>query len=233
MSKPLILIIEDEPSIADSLVYALGTEGFATRHCLTGETGQEALAEQAPALVLLDVGLPDISGFDWCRQVRAHSDVPIVFLTARNEEVDRVVGLEIGADDYIVKPFSPREVTARVRAILRRGRLNGRPGEGPSPEASSRSLEVDEEACCIRYQGVRLDLTRYEYRLLASLAARPGRVYSRTALMEAAWEDPGASLDRTVDAHIKSLRAKLKMVDAASTPIVTHRGMGYSWSVEG
>lgn len=230
MNKPLVLIVEDEPSIADSLIYALGTEGFATRHCLTGAAGQAALTAEEPALVLLDVGLPDTNGFDWCRQVRATSQVPIVFLTARNDEVDRVVGLEIGADDYIVKPFSPREVTARVRAVLRRGRLQ--PVESVAEISTTRLVEIDEEACCIRYRGVLLDLTRYEYRLLATLAKRPGRVYSRSALMEAAWEDPGASFDRTVDAHIKSLRAKLRAVDAESSPIVTHRGMGYAWAQE-
>lgn len=229
MEKPLILIVEDEPSIADSLSYALRTEGFETHHCLDGGTAQEFLTQRNPELVLLDVGLPDGSGFEWCKEVRKHSEVPIVFLTARSEEVDRIVGLEIGADDYISKPFSPREVSARVRAILRRGRMH----DGPpvdSLDTTDSLLQIDEPACRAVYQGTEMELTRYEFRLLIALAKKPGRVYSRADLMTAAWEDPGSSFDRTVDAHVKLLRSKLRGIDPDRNPIKTHRGLGYSWS---
>lgn len=233
MPRPRVLIVEDEPSIAETLVYALRTDGFEPQHSLTGAEGLEALARTPPALVLLDVGLPDMNGFEWCKRVRQTNDVPIVFLTARSDEIDRIVGLEIGGDDYVTKPFSPREVAARVKAILRRGGLRHvAPAASPTVAPSTRAvdLEVDTEACVVRFKGVALELTRYEYRLLVALTQRPGRVFSRDALMQAVWEDPGASMERTVDAHIKMLRAKLRAVSAESVPIATHRGLGYSWT---
>jgi len=227
-----ILIVEDEPAIADTLVYALKTEGFAPEWRTTGREALAALAGGPFALVILDIGLPDLSGFEVCKQIRARSAVPVLFLTARQAEVDRVVGLEIGGDDYVVKPFSPREVTARVKAILRRS-----PPAGPSddcyvlrniPSENAGKFSVDEERCLIRFQGVALALTRNEYRLLKTLVAQPGRVFTRDQLMTAAWDDPGASLDRTVDAHIKLLRAKLRAAAPDADPIQTHRGLGYS-----
>lgn len=229
-SQRLVLLVEDEPSIADTLVYALRTEGFATRHCLTGGQGLTAFSEDKPALVILDVGLPDMSGFEWCKQVRRESAVPILFLTARNAEIDRVVGLEIGGDDYVTKPFSPREVTARVKAILRRPALLASSDGDTSVGVGASAWVIDEAGCSVRYRGVVLDLTRYEFRLLQFLAASPNRVYSRDALMAAVWEDPGASFDRTVDAHIKTIRGKVRAVEPAAEPIKTHRGMGYSWT---
>lgn len=231
---PAVLIIEDEPAIADTLVYALKTEGFAPEWCATGRAGITALTVRTFALVVLDVGLPDGSGFEFCKQIRSRSKVPVIFLTARNSEIDRVLGLELGGDDYLVKPFSPRELTARVKAILRRTQSEGtfagtalesRPPR-PPPE-----FEVDEDRHVIAYFGVPLELTRYEFRLLKTLVAKPGRVFSRDQLMTAAWEDPGASLDRTVDAHIKTLRAKLRAVVDGPDPIQTHRGTGYALKV--
>lgn len=232
---PRILVIEDEPAIAATLVYALKTEGFAPEWHATGGAGLAALASADTALVILDVGLPDLTGFELCKIIRVRSPVPILFLTARNSEIDRIVGLEIGGDDYVTKPFSPREVTARVKAILRRGSASP---AGNLPDAShvisdnvpggGREFAVDAERCEIRFRGVRLDLTRYEFRLLRTLVARPGRVFSRDELMTAAWEDPGASFDRTVDAHIKTLRGKLRAVATDADPIQTHRGTGYS-----
>ncbi|MGH7945988.1 MAG: two-component system response regulator CreB [Opitutaceae bacterium] len=221
---PRILIVEDEPAIADTLIYALRTEGFAPEWCATGRAGLAALAAKPFALVVLDVGLPDGSGFDVCKQIRSRLAVPVIFLTARNAELDRVLGLELGGDDYLVKPFSPRELTARVKAILRR--TNG--GQATARVETTPEFVVDDERCSIRFRGVPLDLTRYEYRLLKLLAARPGRVYSREQLLSAAWEDPGASLDRTVDAHVKTLRAKIRAVAPDVDPIQTHRGLGYS-----
>lgn len=231
--RPPILIIEDEPAIADTLLYALKTEGFAPEWCSTGRAGLAALAAKPFAFVVLDVGLPDGSGFDVCKEIRTRSAVPVLFLTARNTELDRVLGLELGGDDYLVKPFSPRELTARVKAILRRTHPAGEPASagGAVPErhvARDGELVVDDQQCLATYRGVALELTRYEFRLLKVLAARPGQVFSREQLMAAAWEDPGASLDRTVDAHIKTLRAKLRTVAADTDPIQTHRGLGYS-----
>ena len=225
---PKILIIEDEPAIADTLVYALKTEGFEPHWCATGEAGLAALAVHAFALVVLDIGLPDGSGFEFCKTIRVRSTIPVIFLTARSSEMDRVVGLEIGGDDYLVKPFSPRELTARVKAILRRSQGNGGTPTVAVPAAATATFSIDEARCRIVYRGQSLDLTRYEFRLLRVLAAQPGRVYSREQLMASAWEEPGASLDRTVDAHIKTLRAKLRLIDPEKDQIQTHRGLGYS-----
>ncbi|MBW3566932.1 MAG: two-component system response regulator CreB, partial [Proteobacteria bacterium] len=179
--------------------------------------------EDKADLLILDVGLPDMNGFEVCKQLRRFSDVPVIFLTARGDEVDRVVGLEIGADDYVVKPFSPREVVARVKTILRRR----------MPPMIREALQVgafvvDEARASIAFRGVVLELTRYEYRLLKTLITEPGRVFDRDALMGAAWEHPDVSLERTVDTHIKQLRAKLKAIDPSVAPIRTHRGLGYS-----
>jgi two-component system, OmpR family, catabolic regulation response regulator CreB len=227
---PRILIVEDEPAIADTLIYALKTEGFAPVWCATGRTGLAALAAGSFAFVVLDVGLPDGTGFEVCKQIRAGgSAVPVLFLTARNTELDRVLGLELGGDDYLVKPFSPRELTARVKAILRRMQNGGgNAGSKTAEPAPTGEFAIDEERCAIRYRGAALELTRYEFRLLKVLAEKPGRVFSRDQLMTAVWEDPGASLDRTVDAHIKTVRAKLRAVAPDADPIQTHRGLGYS-----
>jgi two-component system catabolic regulation response regulator CreB len=203
---PRVLVVEDEPAIADTLLYALKTEGFSPFHCATGGEALAALREEKFVLVILDVGLPDGSGFDFCKAIRGYSTVPVLFLTARNTELDRVLGLELGGDDYVTKPFSPREITARVKAILRRAK----PDLTAKDSAPATGITIDEESCSARCAGMALELTRYEFRLLKALANRPGRVYSRDELMTAAWEDPGASLDRTVDAHIKTLRAKLR-----------------------
>lgn len=216
-----ILIIEDETAIADVLSYALKSEGYQTRRCTLGSEGLEQLREGLYELAILDVGLPDMSGFDVCRQARTFSDIPILFLTARSEEVERIVGLEIGADDYVTKPFSPREVVARVRVILRR--------RNHAPAASSPAwFEVDAQSSRIRFCGSLLDLTRYEYLLLKFLLQHPGQIYAREVLMDSIWRDALDTSDRTVDTHIKTLRAKLKAVRDDLDPIVTHRGMGYS-----
>ena len=217
-------MVEDEASIAETIVYALQTEGFSPVWKTSGREALKALKEQAVALVVLDVGLPDMSGFDVCRELRKQHAVPVIFLTARSSEVDKIVGLELGADDYLAKPFSPRELTARVRAVLRRSNPD-RVGAGAAVPAG---WKHDAAKCRISFHGKALDLTRNEYRLIAVLLASPGRVFSRDQLMTAAWDDPGASLDRTVDAHIKTLRAKLRATAPDADPIVTHRGLGYS-----
>lgn len=221
-----ILIAEDEPAIADTVAYALRAEGFGVEHLLLGGAVLPRVQGGGIDLVLLDVGLPDISGFDVCRALRASSDVPVIFLTARESEVDRVLGLELGADDYVVKPFSPRELVARVRARLRRREQETRPSRWQRVGA----FELDREGLRIRYHGHLLDLTRYEYGVLEALLARPGAVLSRTQLMDRVWTDALDSTDRTVDTHIKTLRGKLRAAEGGDgeDPIRTHRGLGYS-----
>jgi len=223
-----ILIIEDEPAIADTLVYALETERFRVRHALTGRDGMAMLAENPPDCVILDIGLPDGSGFDFCREIRFASSVPILFLTARDSEIDRVLGLEIGGDDYVTKPFSPREVVARVRAILRRAGNHDDAPESAAPAGAGAALHHDAAAMRISCNGTPLDLTAHEYKLLLVLLCSPGRVFTRDQLLEQAWEDPGAVTDRTVDAHIKSIRAKLRAIDPVAADFIrTRRGLGY------
>jgi two-component system catabolic regulation response regulator CreB len=225
-----ILVVEDEAAIADTITYALKTEGFGPVWKTTGREALAVLDSQPVALVVLDVGLPDMSGFDICRELRKRHAVPVIFLTARSGEVDKIVGLELGADDYLAKPFSPRELTARIRAVLRRTNGHGTGAAVSGAAASSTGWVHDEARCRISFRGKPLDLTRNEYRLLGALLAAPGRVFSREQLMTAAWDDPGASLDRTVDAHIKTLRAKIRSAAPDADPIVTHRGLGYSLS---
>jgi two-component system catabolic regulation response regulator CreB len=219
---PRILIVEDEASIADTIQFPLETDGCITECCGTGGEALNLLAREAFDLVVLDIGLPDMNGFEVCRRIRMTSSVPILFLTARSEEVDRVVGLEIGGDDYVSKPFRPRELSARIRAILRRVVNAG------SAVNERKALSIDQQRKVVRYFGEPLILSRYEFRLLEILASAPGRVYSRAQLMEAAWEEPEASMERTVDAHIKSLRSKMRQVRPEIDAIQTRRGFGYS-----
>lgn len=220
--KPAILIVEDESGIADTLQYALSTDGFEPHWVATGEAALARLREAPAALVILDVGLPDLNGFEVFKRIRAVSEVPVVFLTARADEIDRVVGLELGADDYVAKPFSPRELVARVRTILRRAAKAAPASAPPLPFA------VDEGRRQIRFYGRPLELSRYEYGLLKTLVERPGHVFSRDVLLDKVWDTSSESLDRTVDAHVKTLRAKLKAVAPGLEPIRTHRGSGYA-----
>ncbi|MDX7856403.1 beta-lactam response regulator transcription factor BlrA [Aeromonas caviae] len=220
MQKRLIWLVEDEASIADTLLYALQTDGFEVEWFPLGQPLLARLEQTRPDFLILDVGLPDISGFELCKRVRALTDIPLMFLTARSEEIDRLIGLEIGADDYVAKPFSPREVCARVRVILRRSQ--------PAPSQPIQPLALDEERARICFLGQPLTLTRYEYLLLKTLMLAPGRVYSRQQLMDLVWQDAEESLDRTVDTHIKTLRAKLRERDPDVNLILTHRGLGYS-----
>lgn len=224
-----ILIVDDEPAISETLAYALRADGFAVDSCMLGGEALARLEDGEHDLLVLDVGLPDISGFDVCRQLRRFSEIPVLFLTARSDEVDRIVGLELGGDDYVPKPFSPREVVSRIRAILRRLRPEGRftQQQGHAPAAATR-FAVDRDGLRIAYHGHWLPLTRYEYLLLALLLERPGRILSRTQIMEAVWQDSGESFERTVDTHVKTLRGKLRAVRAEEDCIVTHRGLGYS-----
>ena len=216
-----ILIIEDESAIADTIAYALKTEGFTPHRSELGGEALERLRRESFQLAILDVGLPDLSGFEVCRRLRTFSAIPVIFLTARSEEIDRIVGLEIGGDDYMAKPFSPRELVARVRVILRRmERMEAAP--------STTGFELDEGRHRIRFCGQDLDLTRYEYLLLRCLMASPERVFTRLQLMEQVWAGAEESGDRTVDTHVKTLRAKLRLANPQLDPIQTHRGLGYS-----
>ena len=261
MPKPTILVVEDEPGIADTIQYALASDGFAPVCCASGRDAIAQFSSAPPALAILDVGLPDMNGFELFRRLQdlpGGKRVPMLFLTARTGEIDRVVGLELGADDYVAKPFSPRELVARVRTILRRSQRaqaldeeavapavaspNFKPNEPPALVQSARqatenvaivplrhgALECDAERRLMRFHGHALALSRYEFGLLAALMQRPGRVYTRDELLERVWDDPGESVDRTVDAHIKTLRAKLRAVKDDEDPIRTLRGVGYA-----
>jgi two-component system catabolic regulation response regulator CreB len=245
-----ILVVEDEQAIADGIAYALRTDGFAPLHVTLGEQALAVMRGEGggpvPELVVLDIGLPDMSGLEVCRRLRQFCDAPVIFLTARSDEIDRVVGLEIGADDYVTKPFSPRELVARIRVILRRmappapRAVDAAAGNGAQPAAAQQGaqaapasrqvagLELRALEARILYCGQALDLTRYEYLLLKTLIEHPGHVLSRAQLMDRVWTGASDTLDRTVDAHVKSLRAKLRAVAPDADPIQTHRGLGYS-----
>ena len=223
---PRVLIAEDEAAIADAVLYALRSEGIDADHCLLARDVVPRVRAGGIDVVVLDVGLPDASGFDVCRALRGFTEVPVIFLTARNDEIDRVLGLELGADDYVTKPFSPRELVARVRARLRRA-------GGASPSTTGDwvargDFAIDREGPRIRYRQQALDLTRYEYALLEALLQRPGAILSRSQLMDRGWDSDADSTDRTVDTHVKTLRAKLRAAGADPDPIRTHRGLGYA-----
>ena len=220
---PHILIVEDEAAIADTLIFALQGEGFTTTWLTLGQAALEHQRQTPADMLILDIGLPDISGFETCKQLRRFSEVPVMFLSARDGEIDRVVGLEIGADDYVVKPFSPREVAARVKAILKRVAPVAVP-------ASGGLFQVDHERVQIQYRGQLLGLTRHEFRLLNCLLEQPERVFSREQLLDAVGVAADAGYERNIDSHIKSLRSKLRGVVAEAEPIQTHRGLGYSYS---
>jgi len=230
---PRVLLLEDDPAIARTVAFALEREGFAVLHVLLVREAMAQLRAGRHDLLLLDVGLPDGNGIDLCRELRRSADarlrvLPVLMLTARGEEIDRVLGLEMGADDYLTKPFSPREMVARVRALLRRAALS------PAPQASSPSaFELDATGQRIRYKGQWLTLTRLEFGLLRTLLAAPTRIHSRESLLDAVWGDASEAVDRTVDTHVKTLRAKLREVVPGRDPIVTHRGLGYGLADEG
>ncbi|MBT8044609.1 MAG: two-component system response regulator CreB [Verrucomicrobiae bacterium] len=227
---PRVLLVEDETSIADTLVYALETEHFDVTHVTTASEAVEIFSHDFD-LAILDVGLPDISGFDLCGEIRKSSSLPVLFLTARDSEIDRILGLELGGDDYVTKPFSPREVAARVRAILRRS--NGANETATKHIQTCGPLEHDPDAMTIQCSGSSLNLTAHEYKLLVALMSQPGRIFTREQLLEKAWEDPGSAMDRTVDAHIKSLRSKIHACTPDGTdPIETRRGLGYTLKCE-
>lgn len=222
-----ILLVEDEPAIAEVVAFALTSEGFQVVWRTLAREAEAELATAPHDLVILDLGLPDGSGLELLKRLRRQSDLPVLILSARNAELDRVLGLELGADDYVTKPFSPRELAARIKAILKR---IARPAAvaPTAPPAPPCAFAIDEVRAVIRFCERPLELTRTEFLILKTLLAQPERVFSRAQLMEQVWTDPAASFERAVDTHIKTLRAKLREIDPTLDPIRTHRGLGYS-----
>jgi two-component system alkaline phosphatase synthesis response regulator PhoP len=219
----LALVIEDDASVATIIRDYLDASAFSVSVAPTGETGLRRFRSDSPSVIILDLGLPGRSGIDVLRDIRAQSMVPIIIVTARGEETDRVVGLELGADDYIVKPFSPRELVARVRAVLRR--TESQPSS--EPVIAIGSLVINEDRMTVSSRDEQILLTATEFRLLAAMARRPGHVFSRTQLQDVLYgDDPGAS-DRTIDAHIKNLRRKLELDPSNPTIVTTVHGVGY------
>jgi len=225
-----VLMVEDETSITDPLSEALQREGFATEVAATAADALEVAARTHPDLVLLDVMLPDGSGYDVCRSLRERSEVPIIMLTARGEETDRIVGLELGADDYIVKPFSAREVAARIRAVLRRtGGEQRSPTEREEPlEAGSLSLDPGRRSAT--HNGRELDLTRKEFELLELLLREAGTVVTRERLLDEVWDVNWFGSTKTLDVHVSSLRRKLGDDSATPRYIHTVRGVGFRFA---
>jgi two-component system response regulator VicR len=230
MSGERILIVEDERAVARGLEYALSHEGYEVSWASTGRQALQLAHSQDPHLIVLDIRLPDISGFDVCRQLRGEGNrVPILMLTARDEEVDRVLGLELGADDYVVKPYSLRELISRIRALLRRtyGDLAVPPQEG---RIAFGPIEMDLERWLVYRDEELVDLTPTEFRLLRYLVTHPGRPFSREALIDAVWGyDTVVGSERTVDVHIRHLREKLEADPAHPRWLVTVRGAGYKF----
>ena len=225
--KSKVLIIEDEAGIVDNIIYALKTDGYNTQWCATGKDGLKVIEKENISIIILDIGLPDINGFELFKEIKKRGNIPVIFLTARSEEIDRVVGLEMGADDYVTKPFSPRELTARVKAVLRRSETRSNQ-TGNIKKNKNFPFVCNDKKKAISYYGQQLEISRYEYRILKILIDHPGWVYSREQLMEQAWEEPDVSLIRTVDAHIKNIRRKIKKITPDVDPIVTHHGSGYA-----
>ena len=225
--KRTVLLVEDEPSITEPLAEALGREGFDTQVAGTVAESLELAARVDPDLVLLDVMLPDGSGYDVCRELRRRSQVPIIMLTARGEEADRIIGLELGADDYVVKPFSAREVVARIRAVLRRTETPTQPDEKPIEIGEVRLDPAKRE---VRKDGEALELSRKEFELLRLLMQNAGSVVTREQAFEEVWETTWFGSTKTLDVHISGLRRKLG--DDSSEPRFLHtiRGVGFRFS---
>lgn len=221
-----ILIVEDELTIAQILSEYLTKNGFRSTHISDGLRVVDAVKNDPPDLVLLDLMLPGKDGLELCKEIRGFSPVPIVMVTAKVEEIDRLLGLELGADDYICKPFSPREVVARVKAQIRRMKLAG------VPEPKRTGFEIDEAQQRISYQGQRLDLTPTEFRLLKLFAGNPGRVYSRSQLLDLCYQQEQLIIDRVIDSHIKNLRKKIaKVLPPGQEVIHAVYGIGYRFEI--
>lgn len=224
-----ILVVEDEPGLVESVRYALEVEGFDVVTAASGREGLEKLRVHHPSLVLLDVMLPESSGLDVCRQIRAQSDVPIIMLTARDSEADKVAGLELGADDYVTKPFSMRELMARVRAQLRRAARSGTFADAKEVLRGG-GIELDLDAHEVRLRGEIVSLRPKEFDLLESLMRRKGRLATRETLIDEVWGPSYFGDTKTLDVHIKRLREKLEADPSKPQAILTVRGLGYKFA---
>jgi two-component system catabolic regulation response regulator CreB len=226
-SAPHILLIEDDEDIAATIIYALEREHYSVHHCVTGIAAEQWWNEQPVDVAILDVGLPDQTGFELCRKLKAiHPHRSVMFLTAHNDEIDRIVGLELGAEDYLCKPFSPRELVLRIKTILRRH------SQSHTHELST-VLRHDAGKMQILFHGKTLILTKSEYLLLSGLLKQPGRVFTRDNMLDILGDVSGNSSDRAIDTHIKELRIKLRAIDDSREFIITHRGLGYSLADNG
>ena len=223
-----VLVVDDEQPIMDALVYNLHKEGYQTLTASDAEQGLEIARTQRPDLILLDVMLPSGSGFDVCRLLRKSSNVPIILLTARAEETDRVVGLELGADDYVTKPFSMRELMARVQSVLRRSAT----ADSPTPirRIQFDDLTIDPERYEVILQNRPVDLSPKEFKLLHFLAMHPGQTFSRQTLLDRVWGEDAFVEERTIDVHIRWLREKLEKTPSEPRRLLTVRGIGYKFS---
>ena len=224
MDKKKILVVEDEKAISDILVFNLQREGYDTLAAYDGAEGLRCALEEAPDLILLDVMLPEMDGFEVCRRVRAEKDTPIIMLTAKGEVEDRIIGLELGADDYLVKPFSPRELVARVRALLRRVHADSEPQR---EVLEFGELTIDVSGHKVLVSGKEVDLTASEFKLLTTLSRYPGRVYSRMELVEKVLGYDFEGYERTIDSHVKILRAKIGDNPRNPRWLHTVHGVGY------
>lgn len=222
-----ILVVEDEKAIADIIIFNLERDGFETLEANDGPTGLEMALQENPDLILLDVMLPGMDGFEVCKRVREQSLVPIIMLTAREEETDKIVGLELGADDYVTKPFSMRELIARIRSNIRRTEMLSAPQAEPKNEAGESGLRIDRDARAVYKDGVMLDLSVREFDIVAYLAEEPGRIVSREELMKQVWGYDYLGDLRAVDVAIRRLREKIEEVPAEPAYIITKRGLGY------
>lgn len=224
MARSKILLVDDEPKVCELIKAYLVKDGYDVIIAADGKTAIEQAQRNKPDLILLDLNLPELDGLEVCRTIRKQSNVPIIMLTARDEEIDKVVGLEIGADDYVTKPFSPRELAARVNAVLRRYREGLKQGE----QIVAGDLRLDPEKHESTYLEQPLSLTAAEFKLLSVLARNPGRVYTRLQLMDSAFGESYEGYERTIDAHIKNIRQKMSILaPEASNQLVTVRGVGY------
>lgn len=229
---PKILLIDDDPHIRDIVRFALAREGFTVVEAEDGARGLHLARQDGPDLILLDIAMPEMDGTEVCRQLRRDSRVPIIFLSSRDDEIDRVLGLELGGDDYVTKPFSPRELVARVKAVLRRAvppePASSPPSQEPSPDLRHNRLRLDLDGVRAFWDEAEVVLTATEFGLLRTLAERPGKVFSRDALMDGAYASERYVADRTVDSHIRRVRAKFLAVGGA--PVETVHGLGYKLS---
>lgn len=222
-----ILIVEDDPSVADGILDGLGTANFVTKHVSTGAAALAAVIDFEPDLVLLDLGLPDMDGTDVCRQIRKSSAVPIIVVSARDEEIDRVISLEIGADDYVVKPFGMRELVARIKAVARRATAPEQSNDAGPAEQSFGGLTIDTRAIRVTLNGEEIHLTPKEFELIVYLTRDPGAVFRRSDILHDVWDTNWYGTTKTLDAHVAAIRKKL----GDPTWIESVRGVGFRFGI--